>query len=847
MRKYRNKPTKINTNSDYEEEKEFQQIENAPYQEIREYHRNFPTGYEKSRQITSKMQYNDPHNKNNKISSKSEKYYTFYTEASSPKVNFESKNTAKKYMDKRAFTPSRLVGNNYNHDSKSHFNAISNEYFSELREEYTNPTLDNRVNIRKKVYKGNQTPQPYRSNNDNEYKNDEEFLENYGYHETKDIRDKGHKKFDSITHITGYSNLIPLNRLKQCGRIETYSYSSRKEEENKPNFKNAIEKVRELQRGKKEYDEFMKKLGRKDENEERLEKFEKYKQEQIRQQEIREEKIRLERLKQERIREEQMRNEKIRQEKIRQERLRMERIKKEEELKKEKMRNEMRRQEELKQIRIREERIHQEKIRQEKIQQDKIKQQEKLNQEKIRQEKIRQEKIKEEKIRQEKIRQEKLKEERIKQEKIKQEIIKTQPKKVENKNNAKQQVSTYKKIVVNTEVSNPRNDSVTKKFKAHSGKYTYKENITEEINHYRNNSNYNKELNNIARKETVYKNTKKKESTKSYSKLPIKKDLKLNINKSNSRNYSTTNLKTITDNKESNKVKNINTSYQIKTTKTTINNTNIDKNKNIKNYRIEPKKNTNTTSNYTKKSYTSNTTYTNINKIKYPIQTNNNYKKSSMVKIAEKTASLNYPNPNKKIDYSGENYHQDYLNIESRKYGKVANHIHTGLSNDGQYLINMTSAEKISDGNNYNNNRFQQQEKNVEEIVSTIRERKKNLGDNYAFYERKDLQKPDNTSYTIHKRFGERTIYGKEKYETRKVRHYKLKPGEEKYLGYNDEYDGYDVRSGEYEERFDDNGNINYEDDCENINYDYSPDCCPEGEEVHEEYENRIEEYNYEN
>ena len=53
---------------------------------------------------------------------------------------------------------------------------------------------------------------------------------------TKDIKNKGYSKYDSITHITGYSNLIPLNRLKQCGRIETYNYSQRKEQENQTKF-----------------------------------------------------------------------------------------------------------------------------------------------------------------------------------------------------------------------------------------------------------------------------------------------------------------------------------------------------------------------------------------------------------------------------------------------------------------------------------------------------------------------------------------------------------------------------------------------------------------------------------
>ena len=215
---------------------------------------------------------------------------------------------------------------------------------------------------------------------------------------------------------------------------------------------------------------------------------------------------------------------------------------------------------------------------------------------------------------------------------------------------------------------------------------------------------------------------------------------------------------------------------------------------------------------------------------------------------------MNYPNPHIKVDtygpnYKGELYHKDYVNIENVSHGKIANHIHTGLSKDGQYLINMTSAEKILDENAM----YEMPEKNVEEIISTVKERKKNLGDNYAFYESKHLQKPDNSSYTIHKRFGERTIFGKEKYETKKVRHYKIKSGEEgKYfINDNDMNDMHNYNENNNMVEYGDcgygcmernNNIIDVEEGYENDNYDYSP----EGQEGQEEYENRVEEYNYE-
>ena len=795
MRKYRNKYNE-------EEVKLYSSRNNPSYQITRKYaHKEFPTGYENAKHISKKMDYGDPNSKYGKISSRSEKYYTFYTESSSPKVNFNSKNTSKKYKNKRSITPGRNVQNN-NFESKSHNNLINNDYISELREEYSNPILNNRVNIRKKVYRGNKTPQPYRTNEYQGNNEEEELLENYGYHETKNIKDKGHKKYESITHITGYSNLIPLNRLKQCGRIESYNYNELNEQENKPKLINAIERVRELQKGKREYDEFMRKLGSADEDEDKIEN---YKREQMRQHEIREEKIKIERMRQERIKEEQIKRDKLREQKLREEQMRNERIR-------------------------------QEKIRMERKRKEDELMKAKKEKDKIKQEEIRQIKIREEILRQNKINQEKIKLERQRQEKIEKEKSK----------NKYEQKTEYKRVLINTETSgNARSDSVKKLFKAHAGKYKYKDNINEEINNYRNNTNYNKELNNTAKKETIYKNLKKKESTKSYSKLPIK----INISNTNSytRNNSYKNLKTKKD-------------YQIKTNKTTkvvnsiisqgrknsyrSNNTSINTEKNISINK--------SSSNYTKNHYTLNSSISN----NYPNKSNN-YKRR--IKIAEKTVSLNYPNPHIKVDtygpnYSGEQYHHDYVNIENVSHGKIAKHIHTGISKDGQYLINMTSSEKIQDENEL----YELPEKNVEEIISTVREKKKNLGDNYAFYESKHLQKPDNSSYTIHKRFGERTIYGKEKYKTRKIRHYTIKSGEEgKYLNltddnnyYNDEYNG-ENNMVVYEDcncrcTHRNNDNIVIGDDYENVNFNYSPDS-PEGQEGHEEeYENRVEEYNYE-
>ena len=66
--------------------------------------------------------------------------------------------------------------------------------------------------------------------------------------------------------------------------------------------------MRELQRGKKEYDEFMRKLGEREYNDKNAEKY--------RIEKLREEKIKMEKIRQEKMKQERAKNEKIKQTKI---------------------------------------------------------------------------------------------------------------------------------------------------------------------------------------------------------------------------------------------------------------------------------------------------------------------------------------------------------------------------------------------------------------------------------------------------------------------------------------------------------------------------------------------------
>ena len=524
------------------------------YKILKEYYKEYPSGYEKSyitREINSRN--------NNKI--KKQEYYNNYADSYNPENNNYN-------------IPDRIKDWNFFINENRNYN---------LREDYSYP-INKRVNIRKKIYKGSKSPQPYIQNNDLNDQ-EEEYIDNYQYYETKNIKDNGIKKYDSITHITGYSNLIPLNRMKNLyGKNYNDNEEYQQESKNLDNYKFKIkDKVKELRKGKKQYEEFLKYSNKDREEEKRLEK------------------IRRERLKQEK---------ETRLKKLKKERIEKERKRKEEELKLEK-----------------------------------------LNQQEL----------------------------------------------------------EYQRI------DNNRNENIISRFRPPIEKYKYKQNISEDIDKYRANPNYNSE--NISRREIIHKSNKKE--NKKYSKIPNNIYNKSEINKYYNR----------------------------------INNT---------------------------KKLRSNRSF----------QNNSKYKIVNFLNVQQKTANLNYPNQNKKVDTYGENfdeskYKREYTNVEEVDDGRIENHIETGLSKDGQYLISVSSARKIYDDNKNeneeyeeevdNNNIYEIPEKNVKEIISTVTTKRKNLGDNYKFYESKHLYQPNLTSFTKHRRRTKRTIYGNEEHETREVKTYKIR------------------------------------------------------------------------
>ena len=211
-----------------ENQNEQQIYEFSEYPQIKEYYSNkMNTSSKKPKKIiVTEIFDQNPQSRNGlKLNNG---YYKYYTESNSPyhynqKNLFYQNRIGNNYLSQ--MNESYNLNNNINEGYSSDYNKFKTYnshknifYNSSLREEYSSPTND-RVNIRKKIYRGSQTPQPFRYNYNisinnfrNEENNNEPLIENFKYYEINNIKDRSNKKYNSITRVTGYSNLIPLYR-----------------------------------------------------------------------------------------------------------------------------------------------------------------------------------------------------------------------------------------------------------------------------------------------------------------------------------------------------------------------------------------------------------------------------------------------------------------------------------------------------------------------------------------------------------------------------------------------------------------------------------------------------------
>ena len=192
------------------EEKSSFEIKENP--KIKEYYSSYKLS-EKKPIITEKYKAASPNSKN--IQSSNE-YYKYYSEYNTP-YNQRNQNMTKSNMyskNESYYTVNRHMNNNYNSDFDGYHTSYKRQMIfgnTDLRNEYS-PIADARVNIRKKLIEE-------RNNNRSDINDD--FAENFQYYETKNVRNKSDHKYDSITRIIGYSNIIPLHTQKMI-----YNYSN---------------------------------------------------------------------------------------------------------------------------------------------------------------------------------------------------------------------------------------------------------------------------------------------------------------------------------------------------------------------------------------------------------------------------------------------------------------------------------------------------------------------------------------------------------------------------------------------------------------------------------------------
>ena len=236
MRKFRNEHREISINEGNTSYK------SKEYPKIYEnYSSQMSTGQKSNKMIiTEKYKETSPKIKN-VYSSEFYKYHSEYTP-----YNQKNQNS----LEKEFYSKQNYYANNQKLNSTLNSEELFSSYKkkmlfgnTDLRNEYS-PIADARVNIRKKLIEERNIPQIYKNNS---Y---EDLLENFQYHESRNIRNNSEQKYDSITRIVGYSDLIP----KHIQRM-AYNYSNvdinKNGKYNATDYKRKIEVKKEIQQYQK--------------------------------------------------------------------------------------------------------------------------------------------------------------------------------------------------------------------------------------------------------------------------------------------------------------------------------------------------------------------------------------------------------------------------------------------------------------------------------------------------------------------------------------------------------------------------------------------------------------------
>ena len=229
-----------------ENQKSFKRLGNSKSHKMYKNHKS--VGHKKPKKVIITEIYDEVIPKNNNYI-KNKENLNYNTESSIPLSNRQNlvNMSQNKIVSKYNYNLTEQENTNVNTNITNMDRNVSDYgeynkqlYFggTDLREEFS-PLSSKRIDIRKKVYRVGTPQHTYQNRKNINFENEQKFVENFRYHESKNIKDESNKKYESITRVTGYSNLIPLNR-----RRNELNYTSRDIYRNENDYFNQISSSR---------------------------------------------------------------------------------------------------------------------------------------------------------------------------------------------------------------------------------------------------------------------------------------------------------------------------------------------------------------------------------------------------------------------------------------------------------------------------------------------------------------------------------------------------------------------------------------------------------------------------
>ena len=367
---------------------------------------------------------------------------------------------------------------------------------------------------------------------------------------------------------------------------------------------------------------------------------------------------------------------------------------------------------------------------------------------------------------------ERKKKEEVKNDNIQVKKYNTQIKKYETQNKQYSVNKSKEKKEIKEPIIIKRKEVIKQEFTLHSGRYTYKDNISNDIIQQRKNYNENSKEKNLKRVNIVQSNSQSKSKSKDKNKTNITNKISTTNKISSINKASTTNKTNITNkynvaNKTniSNKINpanksNINNKSNIPSKANVTNKINITNKTNITNKPNSINK-TNINNKYKKEEKTKNLNMSITNKINISANMSNYKRNGNEQNKVQNIKSINKPNTIAN--------NKSYTNLKTESYKKV---------DMNKYKRGNKNTDKKIDIKEINKS-FETKIKDVKKRDSTPKVKKINFGDNYRFYERKYLLGPDDSCFTVHHLRSQKVIFEGEDYDMDEkaiINSYKSKP-----------------------------------------------------------------------